>query len=541
MIKSYKLLFILSILVTNTAFASKDLPALPEKAPQQSTGNSESTTIKLLKKWFYWDYFVSSYYDKNKKKDDQKIATPEKEIKLPSKAQQEDINPQKLAEKKATEPDIKYSAPLQPVTQPQVQAIQAPATQVATAPVPIEPQTTQKHSPAPSPPKLPDEFEASKVPKPAPAQETNQAILNATDEPQSKEITAQAPAEQAASTPSAAPVTQSAQAQPQQVAAAPSAAPATQLAPAQDPAEQVTVAPSTAPATQAPQAPAEQVTAAPSTAPTTQSAPAEQVAAAPSTAPATQSAQAEQVTAAPETQINKPASPLLDQPKKPTEAEILAQADKDILLSEQQKPKKAPSLADLEKEANKTPEQKAKEEIDALELASFMKDEIIMLQFSRDEVVLGNIKFSAKLATISDSEYIKYFWKQYEKRSSAEKSRMIREFINDVAQPPVLLDLEEAKQAALVAINSNDLSSLRAVLNHTKTNLLNINDSDFNLIQASVSVANYDTTYYLIMRGANVNITNNDSNQTLVQLANENNSPSLVWLLKRAGAKDYGW
>jgi hypothetical protein len=228
----------------------------------------------------------------------------------------------------------------------------------------------------------------------------------------------------------------------------------------------------------------------------------------------------ESIADAPKPDIQEiPAEISKDQNNKLTPAQ---QADLDILLSEGKTTIQAKEIIDYR--TSKTPEELEKEEKELAEKNQFIQDELTMLIMPEDDIELGKLTLSAKLTYSDDSEFFKIFWENFDSSMLDADSVEIRKYIYNLKRTPVLLKQKHAKELILDSIKKGDISTLRAVLNHTANNLVTYRSNNFNLLQSAINSNDYNNVYYIIMRGqGQINFDN----------IKRSTSPSINWLIDR--------
>lgn len=193
--------------------------------------------------------------------------------------------------------------------------------------------------------------------------------------------------------------------------------------------------------------------------------------------------------------------PKIQQNKVIDEATLKLLADQEILMSEGKKSKDIEIK--IEQRLSKSPEEIAKEQIEAEEIAAFVEDEMTMLLMPQDDVELGKVTLAAKLTYSDDSEFFKIFWDIFDSSTLDQHAVAIRNYIYNIENSDVYLDIDEAKNLAISAIKKDDIHSLRYALNHSETDLLKLSGPDFNLLQFAIDQNQYNSIYYILMRGKN--------------------------------------
>lgn len=198
---------------------------------------------------------------------------------------------------------------------------------------------------------------------------------------------------------------------------------------------------------------------------------------------------------------------------------LLNEADSDIKISTTLGGKKEETFENIGKDLKRQQD-----------LEKFTTDEIAVLSIPSDDIVLGELSLSGKLIHVNDTQYIQIFWDNFYRKHLDSKT--VRKFITAVRKKPYTFSLDEAKENAIDSAVKNDIFGLRAVINHSKVYLPTYVDKDFNLLKTSVEAEAYDSTYYLIMRGAN----NSPHMENYIEPDNTRTSDSVIWLLNKIGS-----
>ena len=234
-------------------------------------------------------------------------------------------------------------------------------------------------------------------------------------------------------------------------------------------------------------------------------------------------------------QINKEALP-----SKQVEVVQNTKIEQNTTASETQLPKLI--IVGLKKAEEKPqlqidPQQQEKEEIAQRESTKFIEDEIAMLTLPHDDdVVLGHNTLYAHMTYEDDSSYIKEFWRSFYDQKDQNPNKKIRNLIQKLnKQNHKIYDPKLLKEYAIAYAEVGDINGLRTIIDHSAIDLLRYKTQNFNLLLAAVASNQYNTTYYLLMRGAAVNRLNRDGS-TLLDISEMQNYESLSWLLKEAGS-----
>ncbi len=184
-----------------------------------------------------------------------------------------------------------------------------------------------------------------------------------------------------------------------------------------------------------------------------------------------------------------------------------------------------------------SPEELALQEEAQKELEKFVEDEVAMLTFPRDEdLVLGKSTLSAKLTYADDTEYINYFWNFYNKNKNVAKNREMRALITKLSKSDGDVKIDNVQEYAENYIYRNDIDGLRTLIDHSDINFVRYVDDGFDPVMLAIEQREYNSLYYLLMRGAPASRITPDG-RSLYNIAQEGSSDSIIWLLKSASAK----
>lgn len=179
--------------------------------------------------------------------------------------------------------------------------------------------------------------------------------------------------------------------------------------------------------------------------------------------------------------------------------------------------------------------EKNNSEEDSKELALFIQDEIQMLHLPNDEIVLGVLTEEARIEQMEIRSFITMFRQIYNRQKQEANRNKVDNFIDHysryfhLTQPPalnrILLD------NAFEAIRQNNLIALKTILDYYP--ILQKQDRyDYTLLHEAAKLNNYYVAKFLLIRGININILDNQC-RTALEVADQYNS-IVACLIKQA-------
>lgn len=185
-----------------------------------------------------------------------------------------------------------------------------------------------------------------------------------------------------------------------------------------------------------------------------------------------------------------------------------------------------------------SPEELEKQELAQKELEKFVDDEIAMLTLPRDDdIVLGKPSISAKLTYANDTEYISYFWDSYRKNKGLESSKKMRLIISELSKLDKEAPIDHIEGYTDHYISKSDIDGIRTLINHGDIDFVRYVSEDFDPVLLAIQNEQYNALYYLLMRGAPSSRITQDG-ITLLDIAKEESSEEVIWLLKKVSSKN---
>jgi ankyrin repeat protein len=171
----------------------------------------------------------------------------------------------------------------------------------------------------------------------------------------------------------------------------------------------------------------------------------------------------------------------------------------------------------------------------------FINDESKVLLLPNDEVVLGEVTRETQLNLMDLSSYIKIFWDNYYNLKDEPVRQAIDNFVNNYDSNFNKKSTYNPKQIesviaeAFKAIDRNSIYDLMNLLDNYP--ILQFSDHQGNtLLHKSVYKNNYSAAKFLIMKGIDISIQNNQ-NLTALDIAISQKKANIENLLRAAGAK----
>ena len=171
----------------------------------------------------------------------------------------------------------------------------------------------------------------------------------------------------------------------------------------------------------------------------------------------------------------------------------------------------------------------------------FVNDEAQVLILPNDEVVLGEVTRESQLDLMDLNSYLKIFWSNYNSIKNEPARQAINNFIENYDanfnKPGASVKSEnmDALTEAFKAIDKNNIYDLINLLDGYP--IIQLVDCDGNtLLHKAVYKNNYSAVKFLIMKGIDLSIKNNQG-VTALEIAVLQNRPEIETLLRSAGAK----
>ena len=171
----------------------------------------------------------------------------------------------------------------------------------------------------------------------------------------------------------------------------------------------------------------------------------------------------------------------------------------------------------------------------------FVNDEAQVLILPNDEVVLGEVTRESQLDLMDLNSYLKIFWSNYNSIKNEPARQAINNFIENYDanfnKPGASVKSEnmDALTEAFKAIDKNNIYDLINLLDGYP--IIQLVDCDGNtLLHKAVYKNNYSAVKFLIMKGIDLSIKNNQG-VTALEIAVLQNRPEIETLLRAAGAK----
>jgi hypothetical protein len=171
----------------------------------------------------------------------------------------------------------------------------------------------------------------------------------------------------------------------------------------------------------------------------------------------------------------------------------------------------------------------------------FVNDEAQVLILPNDEVVLGEVTKESQLDLMDLNSYLKIFWSNYNSIKNEPARQAINNFIENYDanfnKPGASVKSEnmDALSEAFKAVDKNNIYDLINLLDDYP--IIQLVDCDGNtLLHKAVYKNNYSAVKFLIMKGIDLSIKNNQG-VTALEIAVLQNRPEIETLLRSAGAK----
>ena len=171
----------------------------------------------------------------------------------------------------------------------------------------------------------------------------------------------------------------------------------------------------------------------------------------------------------------------------------------------------------------------------------FVNDEAQVLILPNDEVVLGEVTKESQLDLMDLNSYLKIFWSNYNSIKNEPARQAINNFIENYDanfnKPGASVKSEnmDALSEAFKAVDKNNIYDLINLLDGYP--IIQLVDCDGNtLLHKAVYKNNYSAVKFLIMKGIDLSIKNNQG-VTALEIAVLQNRPEIETLLRSAGAK----
>lgn len=171
----------------------------------------------------------------------------------------------------------------------------------------------------------------------------------------------------------------------------------------------------------------------------------------------------------------------------------------------------------------------------------FVNDEAQVLILPNDEVVLGEVTKESQLDLMDLNSYLKIFWNNYNSIKNEPARQAINNFIENYDanfnKPGASVKNEnmDALSEAFKAVDKNNIYDLINLLDGYP--IIQLVDCDGNtLLHKAVYKNNYSAVKFLIMKGIDLSIKNNQG-VTALEIAISQNMPEIETLLRSAGAK----
>ncbi|MDX1924545.1 MAG: hypothetical protein SFT91_04945 [Rickettsiaceae bacterium] len=175
------------------------------------------------------------------------------------------------------------------------------------------------------------------------------------------------------------------------------------------------------------------------------------------------------------------------------------------------------------KEKELSPEQKQ-------EIEKFVQDEVTMILLPRDEVVLGELTFEAKIFFTDHHDYIDYFWREYYFLKHQPKVAYMNKYLKAINLPHTKLEADKAIVYAEEFTKKGSINELRVILDNSSVDLINYKTNNISLPMVAINSGQYNSLYLMIMRGLGKNSLSN-----LGEYDPEMNNSLISSLLKKAG------
>ena len=238
-----------------------------------------------------------------------------------------------------------------------------------------------------------------------------------------------------------------------------------------------------------------------------------------------------------------PSKNLLETPKskqEPTHQEganniddINVKSYREHLKERLNKPKELPKI--LVKDLT----QNSAQDLDQAQI-KFANDESQVLLLPNDEVVLGEVTTESQLSLIDLSSYVQIFWDNYNNIKDEPARQLINNFVNNYdsnfnkQRPYSQKEVDDILVEAFKAIDKNSIYDLMNLLDIYPILQLVDHKGD-TLLHKSVYKNNYSAAKFLIMKGIDISIRNNQD-LTALDVAIAQKKPNIETLLRAAGA-----
>ena len=199
------------------------------------------------------------------------------------------------------------------------------------------------------------------------------------------------------------------------------------------------------------------------------------------------------------------------------------------------KPKKLPEI--LKGDLNPTP---VTNNIDPQQI-KFVTDESQVLLLPNDEVVLGEVTTESRLDLMDLNSYLKIFWDNYNNIKDEPARQSINHFIENYDSTFHKQSYSQKVAAdilieAFKAIDKNSIYDLMNLLDNYPPILQLVDHAGNSLLHKSVYKNNYSAVKFLIMKGIDISVRNNQ-NLTALEIAVLQKKPNIENLLRSAGAR----
>ena len=170
----------------------------------------------------------------------------------------------------------------------------------------------------------------------------------------------------------------------------------------------------------------------------------------------------------------------------------------------------------------------------------FANDESQVLLLPNDEVVLGEVTTESQLSLIDLSSYVQIFWDNYNNIKDEPARQLINNFVNNYdsnfnkQRPYSQKEVDDILVEAFKAIDKNSIYDLMNLLDIYPILQLVDHKGD-TLLHKSVYKNNYSAAKFLIMKGIDISIRNNQD-LTALDVAIAQKKPNIETLLRAAGA-----
>ncbi|NDB82149.1 MAG: hypothetical protein EB127_05310 [Alphaproteobacteria bacterium] len=173
--------------------------------------------------------------------------------------------------------------------------------------------------------------------------------------------------------------------------------------------------------------------------------------------------------------------------------------------------------------------EQAQKEIDStVVIAEFVEQELAILLSPNDDVVLGEVSKDAQVENMDSYAYLKLFWKDFYHANSTEARNNINRYIEVLSASPPEFSSEEVQLLSREFTRKGEVENLRVLVDHAEIDISKDSECNFSLLQDAIEASQYNSLYYLIMKGAKV------SNKLLdIPYINQRASPTMLKMLKK--------